>query len=511
MKKTSSLKIIKSVTILFRCFKSKIFIGIVIGAALILLANLALHYSSTDPFCDICHVHPNATMTWKQGAHFDNSQGIFVHCVECHLPPASTASYLPQKARLGLRDAYSKLFKDPSKINWEVKSGLDHAVTHTFESSCIRCHQNLFPRGLSKKGTDAHLYYTQKPDQLNCLNCHLHVGHYSKESKTQGLETGESKSAAIYSKPAVVTAFTNFTEFIPGSSVRFDMIAVPAGTFTLGSPEDEPYRGADEGPAKKVRISQFWMGKAEVSWDEFEAWYRQNVTEGRTTDRRPSPSADDLKVDAMTGPTPPYGNPDQGWGKGSHPAITMTYYAAQKYCDWLSRVTGKIYRLPTEAEWEYACRAGTQTPYFFRGDPGKFTAKKWWNRVFGADTTEINSYAIYAMSSGNKTCTPDRVRPNPFGLLHMAGNVKEFCSDWYSADVYSNYKDSIEDPTGPQSGTEHVIRGGSYQSDAAELRSAARDHTRQEQWMVTDPQIPKSLWWYSDCKDVGFRVVCEYR
>jgi formylglycine-generating enzyme required for sulfatase activity len=186
----------------------------------------------------------------------------------------------------------------------------------------------------------------------------------------------------------------------------------------------------------------------------------------------------------------------------------MTWHAANVYCRWLSNVTGKKYRLPTEAEWEYACRGGTETPYFFEGDPGRLSSEGFRRRIFRPDTSRVASHAIYSLNSSSRTGEPSVVKPNPFGLKNMSGNVREFCSDLYSANYYRTDTVSI-DPAGPVKGTEHVIRGGSFMSDARDLRSAARDFTRTDNWLVTDPQMPKSIWWYSDCIDVGFRVVCE--
>ena len=216
-------------------------------------------------------------------------------------------------------------------------------------------------------------------------------------------------------------------------------------------------------------------------------------------------------MDAVTGPTPPYGSPDQGWGRGERPAVTMTHHAAMAYCEWLSDATGRKYRLPTEAEWEYACRAGTTSPYFFEGDPRQFTARSWLNRILGVKTQPLADYARYKTTSQGRTHLPGVAKPNPRQLVHMLGNVKEFCLDWYDPQSYAMAAGDAEvlNPRGPASGKEHVIRGGSFKSDAADLRSAARDHTQEEEWLLTDPQLPKSLWWYSDCNDVGFRVVRE--
>ncbi|MBN1819820.1 MAG: SUMF1/EgtB/PvdO family nonheme iron enzyme, partial [Prolixibacteraceae bacterium] len=111
----------------------------------------------------------------------------------------------------------------------------------------------------------------------------------------------------------------------------------------------------------------------------------------------------------------------------------------------------------------------------------------------------------------DRTQEPSFVKANPFGLKNMLGNVAEFCLDYYDPAVYEKYPAGIiKNPRGPRSGEEHVIRGGSFLSSARELRAANRNYTKTKEWLVTDPQIPKSIWWYSDCKHVGFRVVCEF-
>jgi formylglycine-generating enzyme required for sulfatase activity len=132
--------------------------------------------------------------------------------------------------------------------------------------------------------------------------------------------------------------------------------------------------------------------------------------------------------------------------------------------------------------------------------------------LLGVKTAPLSEYAWYLEDSASKTYPSGGTKVNPWGLVNMLGNVREFCSDWYDPQAYAHLGDSeVVDPRGPASGQEHVIRGGSYRSDAADLRCAARDHTRHDEWLLTDPQVPKSVWWYSDCTDVGFRVVREYK
>ena len=159
--------------------------------------------------------------------------------------------------------------------------------------------------------------------------------------------------------------------------------------------------------------------------------------------------------------------------------------------------------MPTEAEWEYACRGGTTGAYFF-SDPENVS---WLESLFGSgepDPEALSQYAWYASNSRSQSHPAYTKKPNPFGLLNMLGNVREFCIDWYDPQGYVLANES------PTQGREYVIRGGSMKSVPAQLRSAARDQTRHDAWMRTDPQIPKSLWWYSDSIDVGFRIVREY-
>jgi len=326
--------------------------------------------------------------------------------------------------------------------------------------------------------------------------------------KLTGIPVQDDGPKELFTEPTQVFAFENFTERIPQTSVSFNMVAIPGGSFQMGSPEDEALRKTDEGPVRSVTVSPFFMGEVEVSWDEYWTFYSQTMSEGRLAPEVVYAN-NASKVDAISGPTPPFGNPGQGWGSGDRPAITMSPYAAQTYCQWLSRETGKTYRLPTEAEWEYACRAGTETPYFFEGDPKRFSSGGLRNRIFGVDTTNINTYAAYAINSGGKTQEPSYVKSNPFGLRNMTGNVFEFCSDWYAPDAYTLTGLEVTNPKGPDTGTENVIRGGDYSSEAGDLRSASRASTDSEAWLKTDCQLPKSIWWYSDMKGIGFRVVCE--
>ena len=495
-----------------------LFLGLALGLFLALFFYQTSVYFSTDESCAMCHVHPHVEDSWKQSKHMANRSGTKVHCIDCHLPPKNqTWNHYSAKMKLGMTDLWGYIFKDSADYNWEMKSELEHAVKYIPNASCKECHYNLFPEGMSQEAMIPHLYYEENEKKLNlqCISCHLDAGHYNpnySHSQMTGIPLSsfaQKDTSLLYKTATPVSRFENYTEQIPGSMVSFEMIAIPGGIFRMGSPEKEPFRKEDESPVRNITLSPFFMSEVEVTWDMYWAFYAETMSEGRTTPEAVYENNSRPDVDAISGPTPPFGFPDQGWGKGDRPAITMTHYAAVTFCQWLSQVTGKKYRLPTEAEWEYAARGGTETPYFFEGNPKKFSNEGFWRKFKSADTEPISAYVIYINDSKNRTQEPSLVKPNPFGLKNMLGNVMEYCADKYDSKAYSKTGADVSNPLNTEGTEGWVVRGGSYASDASEVRSASRDYSRHEDWLKTDPQQPKSIWWYSDIRGIGFRLVCE--
>lgn len=501
-------------------FKRKsfiLFLGLIIGVAISASLYQTSVYFSSDESCMMCHVHPHADDSWQQSSHVMNKSGVKVHCIQCHLPPASnTWDHYTAKLSLGLKDVWGYLTKDSADFVWRHKSDMEYATKLIPNESCKECHQNLFPEGLSDNGITSHLYYEDNETKLDlhCISCHLDVGHHDPNyvhGQMEGLPTITSAvdTSKYYKESFKVTEFADFSEQIPGTPLSFKMVAIPSGTYKMGSPDDEPFRKEDEGPIRQVTVSKFFMAEVQTTWDLYWSFYAHTMSEGRTPPESVfANNSNNPAVDAISGPTAPFGFPDQGWGGGTRPAITMTPYAAETFCQWLSLKTGKKYRLPTEAEWEYAARGGTETAYFFEGNPKDFSDFGFWRKFFSPSTDVISSYVIYNKNSQNRTQEPAKVQANPFGLKNMLGNVLEFCADKYDAEAYSKTSNTVTDPL-VTSGEEWVVRGGNYTSDASELRSATRFHTKTADWMRTDPQQPKSIWWYSDIKGIGFRVVCE--
>jgi formylglycine-generating enzyme required for sulfatase activity len=282
-----------------------------------------------------------------------------------------------------------------------------------------------------------------------------------------------------------------YTNTIPGTQVSFAMVPIPGGEFVMGSPDTEPARKPDEGPQHNVKISPFWMGRCEVTWNEYELFMYPDE-ERRTRATIPTDAAGDKLADAVTHPSKPYVEMSFGMGKDGFPAISMTQHAANKYCQWLSAKTGQFYRLPTEAEWEYACRAGTTTAYFF-----------------GADKAKLGDYGWFEQNSDFKYQKVGKKKPNPWGLYDICGNVVEWVLDQYDPDFYKQCAGNggIVDPWNKATKAyPHAVRGGSWDDEAVMCRSAARRGSDRS-WKMQDPQLPKSVWYFSDAQFVGFRIV----
>jgi len=268
-------------------------------------------------------------------------------------------------------------------------------------------------------------------------------------------------------------------------------VPIPGGEFLMGTPDSEPKRNPDEGPQHKVKVSPFWMGRFEVTWNEYQLFMYPD-DEKRLRTLHPTDEAVDKLSDAVTRPSKPYVEMSFGMGKDGYAAIAMTQHAANKYCHWLSAKTGHFYRLPTEAEWEYACRAGTTTVY-----------------SFGDDVKQLPDYGWYFDNSDSKYQKVGKKKPNPWGLYDMHGNVVEWVVDQYDPDFYKACaaQGVVEDPwnraTKPYP---HAVRGGSWDDDAPALCSGARRGSERT-WKMTDPQLPKSIWFLSDSRWVGIRLV----
>ena len=276
---------------------------------------------------------------------------------------------------------------------------------------------------------------------------------------------------------------------------QFEMVWVPGGEFTMGSPEGEAGREAIEGPAHKVKVKGFWMAKYECGWEEFDTyWYDENFLKADNI------AVQKLGPDAVTRPTNAFVDATYGHPRDGHPALCMTHHAAMMYCNWLQKKTGRAYRLPTEAEWEYAARGGKgDTAYFFGNDPKGLGAYAWYK---GTSPTDDKPAGV-THKRGTK-------KPNPFGLYDMYGNVWEWTLDQYDPKAYARLAKnplSVRPVTVPTDEKwAHVVRGGSWADTADRCRSAAR-RVSDRSWMKWDPQEPQSIWWLTRMDVIGFRVV----
>lgn len=271
-----------------------------------------------------------------------------------------------------------------------------------------------------------------------------------------------------------------YKDTLPDSDVSFEMLPIPGGEFTMGTPDSESARKPDEGPQRKVKIDPFWMGKHEVTWDEYRFFMFKTMT-------KEAQNKDEV-VDAISRPTSPYVEMSFGMGINGYPAISMTQHAANKYAEWLSAKTGHFYRLPTEAEWEYACRAGTTTAF-----------------SFGDDVSKLDEYAWSSANSPEKYQQVGKKKPNPWGLHDMHGNVMEWTLDQYDEKGYAGLgtDNPLNVSTKPYP---QVARGGSWMDGVNKLRCGARTASDPD-WKQQDPQLPKSIWYHTDAQGLGMRLV----
>jgi formylglycine-generating enzyme required for sulfatase activity len=248
------------------------------------------------------------------------------------------------------------------------------------------------------------------------------------------------------------------------NSLGMQMRLIPAGEAIIGSPETEIGRGEDETPFRARITRPFYLGETEVTVAQFRAFVEAtnhftNAEGAGLTARR-----NNNDVQGLYWKEPGYLQTDR------HPVVMIRSNDAREFCDWLSRKEGKTYRLPTEAEWEYACRAGTTTPRFF------------------SRREDISDYIQVGLNSNNSARPVGLLKPNPWGLYDTLGNLAEWCNDWYG-----EYPHGLAtDPPGPANGDRGVTRGGHFRLPVSELRSALREASREL---------------HSDV--IGFRVLLE--
>jgi len=279
--------------------------------------------------------------------------------------------------------------------------------------------------------------------------------------------------------------FETIRDSIPGTEIYYTMLALPGGSFIIGTPEDEQGRNDDEGPQQEITLSPFYIGIHEVTYDEFLLF---SSSDRDTPEHAPDTQFD---PDLIARPSPPYEDPAHGMGTNGHPAVGMTQWGALQYTYWLSSKTGIFYRLPTEAEWEYACRAGTMNAF-----------------SFGENSDSLDSYAWHLGNSNETYHAVGQKAPNPWGIFDMHGNIAEWTLDEYSPTYYEKLDStSSQDPWNlPSQLHPRTVKGGAYDDTSESLRCGSRLRSDLD-WKRRDPQIPRSMWWNTDSPFVGFRIV----
>lgn len=287
-----------------------------------------------------------------------------------------------------------------------------------------------------------------------------------------------------------------YTQSFERTNVSFEMIPVPGGDVTVGSPDLEAGRSEDEGPQFSVKLEPFWIAKTELTWGEYNTFMRTYDVFKRLSSKGIRQVTDEVKADAITVPTPLY-DPGKTYEYGddkNQPAVTMTQYSAKQYTKWLSGLTEVQYRLPTEVEWEYAARAGSKTAYSFGDDPA-----------------QLEKYAVFGLENG--AAKVGSKAPNAFGLHDMHGNVWEWTIDQFESKGFEKFGGKtlvqFDGTNWPKEADSRCVRGGGWQDTADRVRSAARMGSVDDEWKEEDPNVPLSPWWYTSdpARMVGMRLV----
>jgi formylglycine-generating enzyme required for sulfatase activity len=251
--------------------------------------------------------------------------------------------------------------------------------------------------------------------------------------------------------PALVALSTPqlapFSVPLPPSTAKIDMRPVPGGTVTIGG--------------KKVTVKPFYMATTETPWEAFDAFLMSG---------EPSVPYDQTEYtpDTVARPSKTYILPDLGWGHNGYPAISLSSTSAEMFGRWVASISKRKFRLPTEAEWEWACRAGE-------------------TGAWKVDPAALEKGAWFAANSRGTTHPVGKKAPNRLGLHDMLGNAGEWATDLAG---------------------KPVLCGGSFKDPAAQQTPTMRRYWSIA-WQARDPQLPKSRWWLSDGPFAGFRLVCE--
>lgn len=274
------------------------------------------------------------------------------------------------------------------------------------------------------------------------------------EADAQAAKTKKPTRKAQAAAPARTTPVgpQTLSVKLPGTTVTLEMVRVPAGTITIADPRKK-------GAPTKVPVKAFWMTRKEITWEAYDPFVFGLDPSGAAE----APAG----IDAMARPSKPYIPPDLGWGHNGFPVINVTHHAATSYCAWLSTLTGKKFRLATEAEWEWACRGATA--------------------VGAPKGAALDAAAWHQGNSEGHTHAAGGKKPNGLGLFDMLGNAGEWANDLAG---------------------KPVLCGGSYADAPANVHPGMREYQTYD-WNATDPQMPKSKWWLSDGSFAGFRVVCD--